>query len=126
MSSTYSDLCWVPWDVYVTQTVPSVWEANDVLAKYPNYVAWHERLMQRPAVRKAESMSERAFNDMKSYVISSLSLFCSNRCLSYSDIASCQDHHRRHDVNPQPPIQRSRTQQMRQNNLINARGLPQP
>ncbi|KAF4592487.1 Glutathione S-transferase/chloride channel [Ophiocordyceps camponoti-floridani] len=49
---TYADLCWVPWDVYVTQTVPSVWEANDVLAKYPNYVAWHERLMQRPAVRK--------------------------------------------------------------------------
>ncbi|PFH57293.1 hypothetical protein XA68_15252 [Ophiocordyceps unilateralis] len=49
---TYGDLCWVPWDMYVKQVVPDVWAQYDVLNKYPNYVAWHERLIERPAVKK--------------------------------------------------------------------------
>ncbi|RDA87366.1 hypothetical protein CP532_7010 [Ophiocordyceps camponoti-leonardi (nom. inval.)] len=48
---TYGDLVWVPWDMYVKQAVPDLWEQYDVLNKYPNYVAWHERLIERPSVK---------------------------------------------------------------------------
>lgn len=30
-----------------------IWENYDVAKKYPNFTAWHERLEQRPSVKKA-------------------------------------------------------------------------
>lgn len=50
--STYADLVFIPWDTVVKGVLPDVWESYDVEKKYPNFVAWHARLMDRPSVKK--------------------------------------------------------------------------
>ncbi|CAH0051810.1 unnamed protein product [Clonostachys solani] len=53
---TYADLSFVPWN-RVIQGHPIlnsvVWEAYEIEKKYPNFVAWHQRLVSRPSVEKA-------------------------------------------------------------------------
>lgn len=49
---TYADLAFIPWDVTIKKFLPETWDKYDVKAKYPNYVAWHERLIARPSVKK--------------------------------------------------------------------------
>ncbi|KAM0421315.1 hypothetical protein ACHAPT_010845 [Fusarium lateritium] len=53
---TYADLAFVSWDRTVL-TGPFfgnvLWEKYEVREKYPNFLAWHERVSSRPAVKKA-------------------------------------------------------------------------
>ncbi|PHH72724.1 hypothetical protein CDD82_5835 [Ophiocordyceps australis] len=49
---TYADLSFIPWDVAVKALLPEVWKGFDVENKYPNYAAWHARLIARPSVQK--------------------------------------------------------------------------
>ncbi|RMJ10121.1 hypothetical protein CDV36_010253 [Fusarium kuroshium] len=48
---TYADLSFIPWNTAVP-VVGDVWKKFDIENKYPNFVAWHNRLMARPAVAK--------------------------------------------------------------------------
>ncbi|VUC25379.1 unnamed protein product [Clonostachys rosea] len=53
---TYADLVFVPWNAIVTaaQVVgPNFKEKYEVEKKYPNFLAWHERISSRPSVAKA-------------------------------------------------------------------------
>ncbi|KYK59255.1 glutathione transferase 1 [Drechmeria coniospora] len=49
---TYADLAFIPWDELVRTFISDVWKEYDVDNKYPNFVAWHKRLMERPSVKK--------------------------------------------------------------------------
>jgi glutathione S-transferase len=56
LSSTYADLSFVPWNIVVGAYPPlkeAMWEKFDVAKKYPNYIAWHERMAARPSVKAA-------------------------------------------------------------------------
>ncbi|KAH8649551.1 glutathione S-transferase, partial [Ilyonectria robusta] len=52
---TYADLSFVPWN-RVALLAPFfssiLWDKYDIKQKYPNFLAWHERLNSRPAVKK--------------------------------------------------------------------------
>ncbi|CAG9997500.1 unnamed protein product [Clonostachys byssicola] len=53
---TYADLAFVPWSSIVTapQVVgPNFREKYEVDKKYPNFLAWHERVSSRPSVARA-------------------------------------------------------------------------
>ena len=50
--STYADLVFIPWDMIVNTVLSDIWESYEVDKKYPNFVAWHARLMDRPMVKK--------------------------------------------------------------------------
>ncbi|KJZ77926.1 hypothetical protein HIM_02563 [Hirsutella minnesotensis 3608] len=50
---TYADLAFIPWNRVMQGFLTDVWENNDVKNKYPHFAAWHERLMERPSVKKA-------------------------------------------------------------------------
>ncbi|PHH90249.1 hypothetical protein CDD83_4157 [Cordyceps sp. RAO-2017] len=49
---TYADLCFIPWDMAIKGFAPEIWEKNEVKSKYPDFVAWHDRLIARPSVKK--------------------------------------------------------------------------
>lgn len=50
--STYADLSFIPWDLTIRMFAPDLWEKYDVEKKYPNFVAWHNRLTEHPSVKK--------------------------------------------------------------------------
>jgi hypothetical protein len=49
-NSTIADLAFITWDL----KIPSIFEANeiDIAKDYPHYLAWHKRVLERPAVKK--------------------------------------------------------------------------
>lgn len=53
---TYVDFAWVPWNGLVmnpaTPLKAAIYDRYDVENKYPNFVAWHNRLMARDSVSK--------------------------------------------------------------------------
>lgn len=52
--STYADLVFVPWtNVIIGGAVGDIWGEFEVEEKYPDFVAWHKRLSERPSVKKA-------------------------------------------------------------------------
>ncbi|KAF9632950.1 hypothetical protein BFW01_g3813 [Lasiodiplodia theobromae] len=46
---TYADLAWVPWNIVAHELLVTDWDAS---VQIPHYWAWHQRLLQREAVRK--------------------------------------------------------------------------
>ncbi|KEY74241.1 hypothetical protein S7711_00399 [Stachybotrys chartarum IBT 7711] len=55
---TYVDLAFVPWDVIaLTFKDGALVKEYDPENKYPNFFAWHKRLMERPSVKKAYAPS---------------------------------------------------------------------
>ncbi|KAL2691652.1 hypothetical protein Neosp_002041 [[Neocosmospora] mangrovei] len=48
---TYADIAFIPWNTAVP-ALGDVWKKFDIENKYPNFVAWHNRLLARPAVAK--------------------------------------------------------------------------
>ncbi|KAF5137922.1 Glutathione S-transferase-like protein gedE [Metarhizium anisopliae] len=50
---TYADLVFIPWDEVVRVYITDIWEGYEIEKKYPNFVAWHKRLMERRSVKKA-------------------------------------------------------------------------
>jgi glutathione S-transferase len=46
---TYADLAWVTWDSLLGWLVPDL----DTAKEFPTFHAWHEKLIARPAVKKA-------------------------------------------------------------------------
>lgn len=46
---TYADLAWVTWDALLGWLVPDL----DIAKEFPLFHAWHEKLMARPAVKRA-------------------------------------------------------------------------
>lgn len=53
---TYADLAFIPWNKILESgsALPvEITEKNGLREKYPNFFAWHERLVSRPAVKKA-------------------------------------------------------------------------
>ncbi|KAH7268149.1 hypothetical protein MRS44_011566 [Fusarium solani] len=58
---TYADLSFVPWNrvaLYAPFFNEVLWEQYKVEEKFPNFLAWHQRLSARPAVKKAYSESQ--------------------------------------------------------------------
>lgn len=55
LDSTYVDLCFVVWN-QIAFYFPPIKEAiaadGDIPTRFPNFWAWHQRLMSRPAVKK--------------------------------------------------------------------------
>ncbi|KAF4454348.1 Glutathione S-transferase [Fusarium albosuccineum] len=51
---TYADLAFIPWNALAPLT-DDLMEKFDIEKKYPNYIAWQNRLMTRPAVVKIMS-----------------------------------------------------------------------
>ncbi|CAM1511584.1 Fc.00g090970.m01.CDS01 [Cosmosporella sp. VM-42] len=49
---TYADISFIPWNSLVTDGFGGIYEKFEVETKYPNFVAWHKRLNERPAVKK--------------------------------------------------------------------------
>ncbi|OAA32386.1 Glutathione S-transferase protein [Moelleriella libera RCEF 2490] len=49
---TYADLVFIPWNRVVKVASPDLWTEAEVDEKYPNFAAWHARLMARPTVEK--------------------------------------------------------------------------
>lgn len=47
---THADLSFIPWALYVPLVFPE--EEKSIVEEYPNYHAWLERLLARPAVKK--------------------------------------------------------------------------
>ncbi|EMR72736.1 putative glutathione s- protein [Eutypa lata UCREL1] len=55
---TYADLTFIPWNQVVAKApffTESLWKAYEIEKKYPNYVAWTERIANRPSVQRAYS-----------------------------------------------------------------------
>jgi glutathione S-transferase len=50
--STYVDLAFVPWDRLIDVISKDLVVESDAEKKYPNFFAWHNRLLARPAVKK--------------------------------------------------------------------------
>ncbi|KAI9844861.1 MAG: glutathione S- transferase, nitrogen catabolite repression regulator [Thelocarpon superellum] len=50
--ATYADLAFVPWDAGTTRLLKDD-EAIDAAKDYPHYYAWQQRILARPAVKKA-------------------------------------------------------------------------
>ncbi|EFY96034.1 glutathione S-transferase [Metarhizium robertsii] len=50
---TYADLVFIPWDEVVRVYIKDIWEGYEIEQKYPNFLAWHNRLMERRSVKKA-------------------------------------------------------------------------
>ncbi|KAK2596762.1 hypothetical protein QQS21_006157 [Conoideocrella luteorostrata] len=50
---TYADLAFLPWDRVIQGFSKTLWDEAEVDKKYPNFVAWHNRIGARPAVKKA-------------------------------------------------------------------------
>jgi glutathione S-transferase len=50
-SSTYADVAFIPWNTAVP-IMGNIWRKSDIENKYKNYMAWHQRLLARPAVAK--------------------------------------------------------------------------
>jgi glutathione S-transferase len=46
--ATYADLAWVTWDALLQWLVPDL----DLATEFPDFNAWHQRLVERPAVKK--------------------------------------------------------------------------
>jgi glutathione S-transferase len=59
--STIADLAFITWN----EKIPSMFETNeiDVAKDYPHYLAWHNRLLERPAVAKTLKDKEAAMID---------------------------------------------------------------
>ena len=51
-NSTYADLSFIPWDRVVEGFSKDMLEEMDAEKKYPNFFAWHRRLIARPSVKK--------------------------------------------------------------------------
>ncbi|EFY92707.1 hypothetical protein J3458_001842 [Metarhizium acridum] len=49
---TYADLVFIPWDRVVEGFSKDLLAESEAEKKYPNFFAWHKRLVARPAVRK--------------------------------------------------------------------------
>ncbi|KAF4972838.1 hypothetical protein FZEAL_9508 [Fusarium zealandicum] len=52
--STYADLAFIPWNLGAP-SIGDLWEKYDIENKFPNYIAWQNRLMARPAVARIEA-----------------------------------------------------------------------
>lgn len=54
--STYADLSFIPWN-RVALGAPffkdELWGKYDIASRFPNFVAWHERLSSRASVKIA-------------------------------------------------------------------------
>lgn len=54
--STYADLSFIPWN-RVALDAPffkdELWEKYEIRERFPNFLAWHERLNARPSVKSA-------------------------------------------------------------------------
>ncbi|RGP72439.1 glutathione s-transferase chloride channel [Fusarium sporotrichioides] len=53
---TYADLAFVPWNRVISQHPAfetSLWKKHDIVHRYPNFSAWHERLNNLPSVQAA-------------------------------------------------------------------------
>ncbi|RKK86483.1 hypothetical protein BFJ68_g17139 [Fusarium oxysporum] len=48
---TYADVAFIPWNTAVP-IMGNIWRKSDIENKYKNYMAWHQRLLARPAVAK--------------------------------------------------------------------------
>ncbi|KAF4999792.1 hypothetical protein FDECE_11393 [Fusarium decemcellulare] len=61
--ATYADLVWIPWNRLVRENKMFEWDEKYELQekKYPNFFAWHERLISRPALKKALTLGSRLY-----------------------------------------------------------------
>jgi len=50
--STVADLSFLTWDMMVPWILDNEYAGLEVENNYPNYFAWNQRLMARPAVQK--------------------------------------------------------------------------
>ncbi|KAH7140951.1 glutathione S-transferase [Dactylonectria macrodidyma] len=53
---TYADLAFFPWNkaaLFGPFFKDALWDEYKIQEKYPNFLAWHERLSSRPAVKRA-------------------------------------------------------------------------
>lgn len=48
---TYADLAFIPWNTLITP-IEGVYPEWETEKNYPNYTAWHARMVARPAVKK--------------------------------------------------------------------------
>ncbi|KAH7160899.1 glutathione S-transferase [Dactylonectria macrodidyma] len=48
---TYADIAFVSWNTLLT-VVGDIWLKYEIDEKYPNFAAWHKRLLARPSVQK--------------------------------------------------------------------------
>lgn len=53
---TYVDFAWLPWNALITSPATpfkaKIYDHHDYEKNYPNFVAWHNRLMARESVSK--------------------------------------------------------------------------
>lgn len=58
--STYADLAFVPWNNVISFVFGD--DAATVVpeSKYPNFYAWHKRLLERPSVKAAMAAQAKA------------------------------------------------------------------
>ncbi|KAK0391244.1 hypothetical protein NLU13_0745 [Sarocladium strictum] len=54
---TYADLSFVPWTLAISG-FKDIMESWEVEKKYPDYLAWHARLLERPSVRKVYGLDK--------------------------------------------------------------------
>jgi glutathione S-transferase len=52
MCRTYADLSFVSYFYSVQAGFKEQWENWEVEKKYPDFLAWHTRLLERPSVKK--------------------------------------------------------------------------
>lgn len=52
-SSTYADLSFIPYNGIPKALNDLYWDKYEIEKKYPNFVAWNERISSRPSVSKA-------------------------------------------------------------------------
>lgn len=55
--STYADISFIPWNFGVINSGSNVLGDVDLEKEYPNFWAWHQRLMERPTVKKAYNLA---------------------------------------------------------------------
>lgn len=51
MCRTYADIAFISWNATV-QGFKETWDSWEVEKKYPDFWAWHMRLLERPIVKK--------------------------------------------------------------------------
>ncbi|KAH6867514.1 glutathione S-transferase [Thelonectria olida] len=58
---TYADLVFIPWNkvaLFAPFFKDTLWDKYGIEEKFPNFLAWHQRLSSRPAVKKAYGESQ--------------------------------------------------------------------
>lgn len=60
---TFADLAFVPWDLLLLARLFP--EGHSLTADYPEFMAWHENVLGRPAVKKVVEMREECMRTME-------------------------------------------------------------